>query len=216
MGHPQPLFSSFQTFQCLQQIHSDQCPSSIRYWGSNPQPSEHESPPITTRPGLPPKSLHNLALTFLQDNIGHLYNVIKKMKRGKEAIAMAPEQTKTYMQAFSGWQRLNPKTKLGRPPPDGKPGFNPDLMLLDLDKLRSSAKFKTYFDERKLNALVKNYVFHSSGEIPSLGDMVNLIAADSESLIWKLGCEWNRLAKETSDMLDKQVSAHVHLLVVDR
>jgi hypothetical protein len=27
-------------------------------------------------------------------------------------------------------------------------------MLLDLDKLRSSAKFKTYFDERKLNALV--------------------------------------------------------------
>ena len=52
-----------------------------------------------------------------QDNIGHLYNVIKKMKRGKEAIAMAPEQTKTYMQAFSGWQRLNPKTKLGRPPP---------------------------------------------------------------------------------------------------
>jgi len=71
-----------------------------------------------------------------QDNIGHLYNVIKKMKRGKEAIAMAPEQTKTYMQAFAGWQRLNPKTKLGRPPPDGKPGFNPDLMLLDLDKLR--------------------------------------------------------------------------------
>ena len=55
-----------------------------------------------------------------QDNIGHLYNVIKKMKRGKEAIAMAPEQTKTYMQAFSGWQRLNPKTKLGRPPPGKK------------------------------------------------------------------------------------------------
>ena len=33
---------------------------------------------------------------------------------------MAPEQTKTYMQAFSGWQRLNPKTKLGRPPPGKK------------------------------------------------------------------------------------------------
>jgi hypothetical protein len=68
---------------------------------------------------------------------------------------------------------------------DGKPGFNPDLMLLDLDKLRSSAKYKTYFDERKVNALVKNYIYHSSGEIPSLGDMVNLIAADSESLVQK-------------------------------
>jgi hypothetical protein len=56
-------------------------------------------------------------------------------------------------------------------------------MLLDLDKLRSSAKFKTYFDERKVNTLVKNYVFHSSGDIPTLGDMVNLIAADSESLV---------------------------------
>ena len=58
-----------------------------------------------------------------QDNIGHLYNIIKKMKRGKEAIAMAPEQTKTYMQAFSGWQRLNPKTKLGRPPPGKQNSF---------------------------------------------------------------------------------------------
>ena len=29
--------------------------SSIRCWDLNPQPSEHESPPITTRPGLPPK-----------------------------------------------------------------------------------------------------------------------------------------------------------------
>ena len=30
------------------------CPSSIWCWNSNPRPSEHESPPITTRPGLPP------------------------------------------------------------------------------------------------------------------------------------------------------------------
>ena len=29
-------------------------PFSIRCWDSNPRPVEHESPPITTRPGLPP------------------------------------------------------------------------------------------------------------------------------------------------------------------
>ena len=32
------------------------CPSSIWRQDSNSQPLEHESPPITTRPGLPPKS----------------------------------------------------------------------------------------------------------------------------------------------------------------
>ena len=31
-----------------------ECPSSIQCWDSNPQPSEHESPHITTRTGLPP------------------------------------------------------------------------------------------------------------------------------------------------------------------
>ena len=31
------------------------CPSSIRCRDSNPRPLECESPPITTRPGLPPK-----------------------------------------------------------------------------------------------------------------------------------------------------------------
>ena len=29
------------------------CPSSIWYWDLNSQPLEHESPPITTRQGLP-------------------------------------------------------------------------------------------------------------------------------------------------------------------
>ena len=43
-----------QALQFLQQINVKQCPSSIRHWDSNPQPLEIESPPITTRPGLPP------------------------------------------------------------------------------------------------------------------------------------------------------------------
>ena len=30
------------------------CPTSIWHWDSNPQPLKHESPLITTRPGLPP------------------------------------------------------------------------------------------------------------------------------------------------------------------
>ena len=32
------------------------CPSSEQCWNPNPRPSWHESPPISTRPGLPPSS----------------------------------------------------------------------------------------------------------------------------------------------------------------
>ena len=33
------------------------CPSNLRCWDSNARPSEHKSPPITTRPGLQPTIL---------------------------------------------------------------------------------------------------------------------------------------------------------------
>ena len=55
----QASFSFFhlfkQTLQFVQPIYVKMvCPSSIRRQDSNPRPLEHESPPITTWPGLPP------------------------------------------------------------------------------------------------------------------------------------------------------------------
>ena len=56
MGNPDLFFIYFclskHTVQFLQQINVKKCPSSIQCWDSNPQPLEHESPPITTRPAL--------------------------------------------------------------------------------------------------------------------------------------------------------------------
>ena len=50
------IFGLFkQTLQFLQQIYVKKCPSSIQCRDLNPRRSEHESFPITTRPGLPPK-----------------------------------------------------------------------------------------------------------------------------------------------------------------
>ena len=58
-GHPRPLFNLFSSFQTNITMFTsntcEKCPSSIQCWDSNPWPSGHESPPITTRPGLPPK-----------------------------------------------------------------------------------------------------------------------------------------------------------------
>ena len=53
------IFRLFETNinTVLQQINVKKCPSNKRCWNLNPQPSEHESPPITTRPGLPSKKL---------------------------------------------------------------------------------------------------------------------------------------------------------------
>ena len=59
MGQPRPLFRLSLAFfkqtslQFLQQI-CEKGPSSIRCRDLNPRPSERESLPITTRPGLPP------------------------------------------------------------------------------------------------------------------------------------------------------------------
>ena len=111
---------------------------------------------------------------IFQDDIGKLWNVFRKMRATeKEAIAMAPEQTNLYMRAFAGWQRVNPTTRLGKPPPDGRPGFNPDLMVMDLGRLRESDEYFSYFSERRVKSLLGNYLFHTEGDIPSLGDMVS-------------------------------------------
>ena len=57
MGHPGLYFVKFRLFKQTLQffVKCQKILSSIRYRDSNPRPSEHESPPITTRPGLPPK-----------------------------------------------------------------------------------------------------------------------------------------------------------------
>ena len=53
------VFSAFnkQTLQYLQQYNVKKCTSSIQCWDSNSPPLERKSPPITTRPGLPPPQI---------------------------------------------------------------------------------------------------------------------------------------------------------------
>ena len=48
------LFKTNKTILTTNQCEKMSCPSSLWRWDLNPQPSEREFPPITTRPGLPP------------------------------------------------------------------------------------------------------------------------------------------------------------------
>ena len=58
MGQSRPFFVYFRSFQANITIFTanicEKCPPSIRCRDSNPWTTEHESLPITTRPGLPP------------------------------------------------------------------------------------------------------------------------------------------------------------------
>ena len=48
---------SIKHYSFLQQIYVKKCPFSIWRWDTNWQPSDYESPPLTTRPGLPPQEI---------------------------------------------------------------------------------------------------------------------------------------------------------------
>ena len=53
-------------------MYVKKCPSSKRWWDSNPRPSGHESPPIITRPGLPPSVFYSSFTLLFVCRICHL------------------------------------------------------------------------------------------------------------------------------------------------
>ena len=72
---PGLFFVYFRSFSqnintILQQINLKKCPSSIEHWDSNTRPSECESPPISTRQGLPPYSVNFTLCNFFSILIG--------------------------------------------------------------------------------------------------------------------------------------------------
>ena len=58
------LVFSIKIYKFLQQIYVKKCQSTTRCQDLNPQPSECESPPITTRPGLPPHCYYSFLYVF--------------------------------------------------------------------------------------------------------------------------------------------------------
>ena len=80
MGQPRLLFAYFRSFQTNNTIFTtNQSEKSHVHpvYGTriqNPRPSEHESPPITTRPGLPPDSAQFLLFSF------HFHNPVQHVR----------------------------------------------------------------------------------------------------------------------------------------
>ena len=114
MGHPQPLFHLFSSSQTNITILTTNIrekmiwPSSIQQRDWNPRPLEHESPPITTRPGLPPlvqfvESKH-LFKTFVSGEEWRM-RVVSWM-----TIALEPTPASKYINWLNGCFILKTKT----------------------------------------------------------------------------------------------------------
>ena len=93
-------------------------------------------------------------ITF-HDDVGKLYNEFLKFSY-KESIAMVQEQTPRYLRSFGSHHVKSPGSKLGRPPSQGNPGFNPDLMVMDLVKLRLDTSYKALIHELKVDRATQN------------------------------------------------------------
>ena len=104
IGHPGLFLLIFglikqTSLQILHQIYVIKCPSSIGCWYSNPQPLGHESPSITTRPGLPPNT----------DNVGRWTNTVALLSlihfendfTGVEDFTFATPMTGDYLKHAS-------------------------------------------------------------------------------------------------------------------
>lgn len=140
---------------------------------------------------------------IFHDDVGKLYDEFLNMDED-EAIGMVQEQSLKYLRAFGSYHLKNPTTKLGRPPGKGSPGFNPDLMVMDLVKLRKDSSYKAMIHELKISVLLKKYSMHLDEELPDLGEILNLIAAEKPQMFHKLSCEWNKSAHTGHDPLSSQ------------
>ena len=78
---------------------------------------------------------------------------------------------------------------MGSPPPDGLPGFNSGVMLLDLEAMRSSALYNQLLQPGSVARLADQYRFRGH-----LGDQdfFTMIGMEHPGLFHPLSCGWNR------------------------
>lgn len=90
---------------------------------------------------------------------------------------------------FWQYRKENPQTRVGEPPPDGLPGFNSGVMLLDLGAMRASALYNQLLEPGNVAKLADQYRFRGH-----LGDQdfFTMIGMEHPELFYSLTCGWNR------------------------
>ncbi|EPY85280.1 hypothetical protein CB1_000389027 [Camelus ferus] len=90
---------------------------------------------------------------------------------------------------FWQFRHENPKTRVGGPPPEGLPGFNSGVMLLNLEAMRQSPLYGRLLEPAQVQQLADKYRFRGH-----LGDQdfFTMIGMEHPELFHVLDCTWNR------------------------
>lgn len=104
-------------------------------------------------------------------------------------IGIAREMQPVYRHTFWQYRKENPQSKVGEPPPEGLPGFNSGVMLLDLGAMRSSPLYNQLLEPGNVAKLADQYRFRGH-----LGDQdfFTMIGMEHPQLFHALECGWNR------------------------
>ncbi|KAK6320468.1 hypothetical protein J4Q44_G00095750 [Coregonus suidteri] len=123
-----------------------------------------------------------------RSNIRELFLEFDRFPPGA-VIGIAREMQPVYRHTFWQYRKENPQSRVGEPPPDGLPGFNSGVMLLDLEAMRTSALYNQLLEPRNVAQLADQYRFRGH-----LGDQdfFSMIGMEHPGLFHQLACGWNR------------------------
>ncbi|XP_073333345.1 xyloside xylosyltransferase 1 [Pagrus major] len=121
-------------------------------------------------------------------NIRDLFQEFDQFPPGA-VIGITREMQPVYRHTFWQYRKENPQTRVGEPPPDGLPGFNSGVMLLDLGAMRASALYNQLLEPGNVAKLADQYRFRGH-----LGDQdfFTMIGMEHPELFYSLACGWNR------------------------
>ncbi|XP_044144963.1 xyloside xylosyltransferase 1 isoform X2 [Bufo gargarizans] len=129
----------------------------------------------------------DLDLKF-QTNIRELFEEFDNFLQNS-VIGIAHEMQPVYRHTFWQYRRENPNTKVGGPPPDGMPGFNSGVMLLNLEAMRQSKLYNQLLEPNAVRLLAEKY--HFKGHLGDQ-DFFSMIGMEHPELFYVLDCGWNR------------------------
>ncbi|XP_050819891.1 xyloside xylosyltransferase 1 isoform X1 [Gopherus flavomarginatus] len=121
-------------------------------------------------------------------NIRELFEEFDHFLQGA-VIGIAREMQPVYRHTFWQFRRENPQTKVGEPPPDGLPGFNSGVMLLNLEAMRQSQLYNQLLEPDMVRQLTEKY--HFKGHLGDQ-DFFTMIGMEHPELFHVLHCTWNR------------------------
>ncbi|XP_070765601.1 xyloside xylosyltransferase 1 [Enoplosus armatus] len=121
-------------------------------------------------------------------NIRDLFQEFDQFPPGA-VLGITREMQPVYRHTFWQYRKENPRTRVGEPPPDGLPGFNSGVMLLDLGAMRASVLYNQLLEPSNVAKLADQYRFRGH-----LGDQdfFTMIGMEHPELFYSLACGWNR------------------------